>query len=102
MEVLRRNSTSAPSDPNSMNSARRGAPARSPYPVARIDDAASADLDSLTAFLTARQNVGSGARRVLVKGNGVEAFSRLATHAPITPKVLEEGRSAAGITSACA
>jgi hypothetical protein len=58
--------------------------------VARIDDAASADLDSLTAFLTARQNVGSAARRVLVRGNGVEAFSRLATHAPITPKVLEE------------
>ncbi|MGH2528112.1 MAG: hypothetical protein ACRDH0_02045, partial [Actinomycetota bacterium] len=59
--------------------------------MARIDDAASADLDSLTAFLTARQNVGSAARRVLVKGNGgVEAFSRLATHAPITPKVLEE------------
>ena len=58
--------------------------------MARIDDAASADLDSLTAFLTARQNVGSAARPVLVKGNGVEAFSHLATHAPITPKVLEE------------
>jgi hypothetical protein len=55
-----------------MNSARLGAP--TPY----------------TAFLTARQNVGSAACRVLVKGNEVEAFSRLATHAPITPKVLEE------------
>jgi len=40
--------------------------------------------------LTGRQKVGSAARRLLVKGNWVEAFSRLATHAPITPKVLEE------------
>jgi hypothetical protein len=33
VEVLRRNLTGAPSDPNSMNSARRGTPARSPYPM---------------------------------------------------------------------
>jgi hypothetical protein len=36
------------------------------------------------------QNAGRAAHRVLVKGNGVEAFSRLAAHAPITPTVLEK------------